>query len=58
LAGFDVKLPHLVPQNLKSGLLARPFSILMPNLLLAVVIVLLPHPIDLPVLTLSPVMGL
>jgi hypothetical protein len=45
LAGFDVKLPHPLPQNLKSGLLARPFSILMPNLLVAVVIGQLQHPV-------------
>jgi hypothetical protein len=27
LPRFDVKLPHPLPQNLKSGLLARPFLI-------------------------------
>jgi hypothetical protein len=31
LAGFDVKLPHPLPQNLKSGLLARPFPISRAN---------------------------
>ena len=58
LARFDVKLPHLLPQNLKSGLLARPFSILMPNLLVAVVIGQLQHPVGLQASTEFPVMDL
>ena len=58
LPHFDVKLPHPLPQNLKSGLLARPFFIARTNLLVAVVIGQLPHPIGLPALTISPVMDL
>jgi hypothetical protein len=58
LARFDVKLPHLLPQNLKSGLLARPFSISRANYLVAVVIGQLPLQVGLPALAISPVMDL
>ncbi len=43
LAGFDVKLPHLLPQSVKCGLLARPFYIFGANPLVAVVVGQLPH---------------
>ena len=58
LASNDGKLPHLIPQNLKYGLLSRPFSILKANPLEALAIAQLQHSVGLQALTEFPVIDL